>query len=565
METLYRKYRPLDFDTVVGQDLIVKTLKNQVAFNDLAHAYLFFGTRGTGKTTIAKIFARAVNCKNETDGNPCNECPTCKSSIDGSNLNIYEMDAASNRGVDSIRKINDMIAYPPVNGDKYKVFIIDEAHALTQEAMQAFLKILEEPPEYVIYILATTEPNKLAETILSRCQKYNFRRIKIEEIVAYLKKICDNENIKVDIDALNFIAEKSDGSMRESISKLDRCRSFTGNSTLTKELVLDILGLVSDEDFRLLAKSLNVGDIETALVIVNECIEKGKDIVSICNDFLWYLRNVLIAKDINEPMETLNITKSNFDKLKDDAIYFNRETLIYYIEEIGKTINSMKNDENRRVILETTLIRLAVPSSNYITEAVMTRLSALERTIENGTYMKVQNDFKGEKSIQKTEDAEGSTSDAKGVDAKTDDTTATESKTSTSANDEEVAKKTEMTLSKVTFDELEEIKSKWSTIIAVLGLSTSTFVANVKLVPGSETEPGYINVLVPQITSYEFLTVDNKKSNIEESLQEMTKKLLNKNVKYNIMYIENTDIDKNIVFKLKDLSGKIDFPIEDEV
>ena len=177
METLYRKYRPLDFDTVVGQDSIVRTLRNQIKEGSIAHAYLFSGTRGTGKTTIAKIFARAINCPNELNGNPCNECATCVQSIEGNNINILELDAASNNGVDNIRKITDQLEYPPQNGDKYKVFIIDEAHALTQAAVQAFLKTLEEPPEYVVFILATTDPNRLPETILSRCQRFARKKI----------------------------------------------------------------------------------------------------------------------------------------------------------------------------------------------------------------------------------------------------------------------------------------------------------------------------------------------------------------------------------------------------
>ncbi|MBQ2204950.1 MAG: DNA polymerase III subunit gamma/tau, partial [Lachnospiraceae bacterium] len=234
METLYRKYRPLDFDTVVGQDVIVKTLRNQILKGSIAHAYLFCGTRGTGKTTIAKIFARAINCPNENNGNPCNECNACKSALDGANYNILEMDAASNRGVEDIRKITEAISYPPINDQKYKVFIIDEAHALTDTAVQAFLKSLEEPPEYVVFILATTDPNKLPETILSRCQKYNFKRISVDEIAEYLKKICVEEKIDIDDDALVFIAEKSDGSMRESISKLDRCRAYAPNDKFDK-------------------------------------------------------------------------------------------------------------------------------------------------------------------------------------------------------------------------------------------------------------------------------------------------------------------------------------------
>ena len=327
METLYRKYRPLDFDTVVGQDVIVKTLRNQILKGSIAHAYLFCGTRGTGKTTIAKIFARAINCPNENNGNPCNECNACKSALDGANYNILEMDAASNRGVEDIRKITEAISYPPINDQKYKVFIIDEAHALTDTAVQAFLKSLEEPPEYVVFILATTDPNKLPETILSRCQKYNFKRISVDEIVEYLKKICVEEKIDIDDDALVFIAEKSDGSMRESISKLDRCRAYAPNDKFDKEKVINLLGVVGDDEYRDLTKYVNEGNIHESFKIISECIDKGKDINQFANDFIWHLRNLLIVKDLKEPVETLNITRSNFDKLKKESEAISKLTI----------------------------------------------------------------------------------------------------------------------------------------------------------------------------------------------------------------------------------------------
>lgn len=196
--TLYRKYRPLDFDAVVGQDAIVKTLKNQIQNDRVAHAYLFCGTRGTGKTTVAKILARAVNCQNRKDANPCNSCESCKSSIEGTNLNVYEIDAATNNSIDDIRNIKEIVEYPPINNEKYKVFIIDEAQELSDAARDAFLKTLEEPPSYVIFILATTEPNKFKSTILSRCQRYDFRRISVDEIVENLSNICDKEKIEVE-------------------------------------------------------------------------------------------------------------------------------------------------------------------------------------------------------------------------------------------------------------------------------------------------------------------------------------------------------------------------------
>ena len=446
METLYRKYRPLDFDTVVGQDSIVTTLRNQIKEGSIAHAYLFSGTRGTGKTTIAKIFARAINCPNELNGNPCNECATCVQSIEGNNMNILELDAASNSGVDNIRRITEQLDYPPQNGEKYKVFIIDEAHALSQSAVQAFLKTLEEPPEYVVFILATTDPNKLPETILSRCQKYNFRRINIETIVSYLKKVCSEEKIEIEDDALIFIAEKSDGSMRESLSILDRVRAYSRNDAFTKEKVLDILGIVDDDDFSILANAINNSDIEKAFNLLSDCLEKGKDITQFTNDFLWYLRNLLIAKDLSMPVEALNLTKTNFDKLKKESELFAKDVLIYYIEELSRTANLMKYDENRRVILETTLIRLASPETNYIESAVMARIRKLEENKGKMTYAvmpdRVSTDKKNE---SKSDDVNLSSEDDKKI--------------------------KEIKLSPATFKDANALIENWKVIISSIGLT----------------------------------------------------------------------------------------------
>lgn len=516
--TLYRKYRPIDFDTVVGQDNIVKTLKNQIIKGKIAHAYLFCGTRGTGKTTIAKIFARSINCPHENAGNPCNECNTCKSSLEGNNLNIYELDAASNNGVEHIRHIGELIEYPPINNEKYKVFIIDEAHALTSSAEQAFLKILEEPPEYVVYILATTEPNKISETILSRCQKFNFKRINIEDIIKYLKYVCEKENIEVEDDAISFIAEKGDGSMRESISKLDRCRAFAYNEKLTKSMTEEILGEVSDEEFSLLLKAINDSDVKEAIKIIANCIDKGKDILTFLNDFIWHIRGVLISKEIKGEIENIGITKEKFEKYKEEGKSISIENLFYYIEELSKAVSVLKFDENRRVILESCIIRLATPKTYVTKDSVLARLSDIEEKIKLKSFVKV------EKENVEIENEE------KKVEKK-----------------EENTKIKEVKLNKVAFEELKKVKDTWSTLISSLsGLQKATLSEATLII--DDKEEGFIKILIRGENEYKLLDIKED----EKIISEQTKKLLDMNVLFKILPITKTNFDENIKVSVED-------------
>lgn len=544
METLYRKYRPLDFDTVVGQDSIVTTLRNQIKEGSIAHAYLFSGTRGTGKTTIAKIFARAINCPNELNGNPCNECATCLQSIDGTNMNIVELDAASNSGVENIRRITEQLEYPPQNGEKYKVFIIDEAHALSGAAVQAFLKTLEEPPEYVVFILATTDPNKLPETILSRCQKYNFKRINIESTVGYLRKICDAENIDIDDDSLTFIAEKSDGSMRESISKLDRIRAYSRNDKFTKEKVLDILGIVDDDDFSTLANAINRTDIETAFKVLSTCLEKGKDISQFTNDFIWYLRNLLIAKDLSEPVETLNITKTNFDKLKKESESFAKDVLIYYIEELSRTSNLMKADENRRVILETAFIRLASPETNFLESAVMARLKKLEENRGQVTYVRMPDRVDSEGNKDNANDKASSANN------KQDD-------------EPENKKISEIKLSPATFEDANKVKENWMVIVSSIDWSKRVILSDSKLVPIGDKE---LEALEVQISNemYNILFKNNSPIELEEKLSESAETVISKKITVRVVAEKDSKYSKDVLWKKEDVYAKIDADIEEE-
>ena len=538
METLYRKYRPIDFDTVVGQDVIVKTLRNQIVKGSTAHAYLFSGTRGTGKTTVAKIFARAINCPNEINGNPCNECPTCKAALDGTNLNIVELDAASNNGVDDIRKIIEQLEYLPRDGEKKKVFIIDEVHALSGSAAQAFLKSLEEPPEHVVFILATTDPNKLPETVLSRCQKYNFKRINIESIVAYLKRISEAEKIDIDEDALVFIAEKSDGSMRESISKLDRVRAYASSDKLTKENVLDILGIVDDDDFSKLTKAINESDIETAISVLSDCLERGKDISQFTNDFIWHLRNLLIAKDIKEPIESLNITRSNFEKLKKESGLISKDVLIYFIEELSRTINLMKYDENRRVILETAFIRLASPETNFMETAVMARLDNIEKAQKEGMVYKL---------VERAENAEKQG----------------DSKPSNSEEEKLENKIKEMKLAPVTMEEITKVTENWKTIAASTSKIFKTVMMESKPIPGNEKEPGLIEVQVDEKGTSFLRKFDDYKS-LEEALAKSAEKIINKKIIFKLVLADDKKYVKNVTWSLDDAIEKIDADVGEE-
>ena len=293
-QALYRKFRPQEFDDVKGQDHIVTTLKNQIKADRIGHAYLFCGTRGTGKTTIAKIFAKAVNCEHPVDGSPCGECPTCKAIAEGRSMNVIEIDAASNNGVDNIREIRDEVQYSPTEG-RYKVYIIDEVHMLSIGAFNALLKTLEEPPAYVIFILATTEAHKIPVTILSRCQRYDFHRISIETIAGRLSQLMEAEHINVEEKAIRYVAKAADGSMRDALSLLDQCIAFYLGQDLKYENVLEVLGAVDTAVFAEMLSYILKADTYACMQLLEQIIMQGRDLGQFVSDFVWYLRNLLLV------------------------------------------------------------------------------------------------------------------------------------------------------------------------------------------------------------------------------------------------------------------------------
>ena len=354
---LYRKYRPNDFDDVRGRDAIVRTLKNQIISDRIGHSYLFCGTRGTGKTTIARIFARAVNCENQRDGNPCGECPTCRAIAAEANLNVTELDAASNNSVDDIRNIVEQVEYSPTQG-RFRVFIIDEVHMLSNAAFNALLKTLEEPPSYVIFILATTEPNKLPVTILSRCQRYDFGRLSSEIIEGRLREVAEMEDLQVEERAFRYIASAADGSMRDGLSLLDQCNAFNyGGGELTYERTLEILGAVDTRVFSQLYRGIHEGKVRDALAVLDEILLQGRELMQFVTDFTWYLRNLMLLKASEETARSLDISADYLRMMIEEARMSDMEEIMRCISLFSALPDLIRYSPNRRILTEMTIIR----------------------------------------------------------------------------------------------------------------------------------------------------------------------------------------------------------------
>ncbi len=378
---LYRKFRPDNFEDVKGQDHIVTTLKNQIRANRIGHAYLFCGTRGTGKTTVAKILARAVNCQHPVDGNPCNECEMCRAIQAGTAMNVIEIDAASNNGVDNIREIREEVAYRPAEGN-YKVYIIDEVHMLSTGAFNALLKTLEEPPSYVIFILATTEAHRIPITILSRCQRYDFHRISIDTIAARLREILEAEGVEAEDRAVRYVAKAGDGSMRDALSLLDQCIAFYLGETLTYDKVLKVLGAVDTEVFsRLLRKALQ-GDVTGCIHILEELIAGGRELGQFVGDFTWYMRNLLLVKTSENPEEAIDVSSENLKLLKEESQMTDVDTLMRYIRIFSELSNQIRYAAQKRVLVEIALIKLCRPAMETNLDSVLDRIRRLEQEMQ---------------------------------------------------------------------------------------------------------------------------------------------------------------------------------------
>ncbi len=384
-QVLYRKYRPKVFSDVVGQDHITKTLQSEIEKGKLSHAYLFTGSRGTGKTTCAKILSKAVNCLHPVDGNPCNECEICKGIDSGAILDVVEIDAASNNGVDNIRDIRDESGFAPVSC-KYRVYIIDEVHMLSIGAFNALLKTLEEPPEHVMFILATTEVHKLPVTILSRCQRFDFRRVAPQDMIKRMNYIAEKESFILDEDAAMLIARLADGGMRDALSTLDQCISVSNH--VTNEVVCSVAGIAGKQHLFEIANDIASHNSAEALKKLSELYAASCDMERLCADLTMHFRNLMIAKTVKNAENILVCTKDELESYKSQSSLFTLEGILYSIDLLQEAAANIKRSVNRRIEMEMTLLRLSSPSLDSGNEALLKRIAALELAVKSGSFVR---------------------------------------------------------------------------------------------------------------------------------------------------------------------------------
>ncbi len=495
-QALYRKFRPGEFHDVKGQEHIVTTLKNQIKADRIGHAYLFCGTRGTGKTTIAKIFAKAVNCENPIDGSPCNECATCRSINEGRSMNVIEIDAASNNGVDNIREIRDEVAYSPTEG-KYKVYIIDEVHMLSIGAFNALLKTLEEPPAYVIFILATTEAHKIPITILSRCQRYDFKRISIETIADRLNELVIKENVEVEDKAIRYIAKAADGSMRDALSLLDQCIAFYLGQKLTYENALEVLGAVDTEVFSKMLRKILDRNVIGLIQQLEELIMQGRELSQFVADFTWYLRNLLLVKTSDDIEDVLDVSSDTLARLKEESEMIDVDTLMRYIKIFAELTNQVKYSTQKRVMVEVALIKLCTPAMDKQQDlgSIIARLEDVEKRLEKGI---VVNNM--------------SNSIVAGVDT-------------TQSAQAQVQPKT---LPKALSEDVKSIVSNWRGIVEEMSGATKQYLKMAKLSVGNDDR---LLIVLGDSVGYQMLMNENRPEEIKNTISNRIGKEVNIEIK----------------------------------
>lgn len=378
-KALYRRFRPQIFEDVIGQDPIITTLKNQIKFANISHAYLFCGTRGTGKTSTARILARAVNCSNPQDFNPCNKCDICEGILTESIMDIVEIDAASNRGVENIRELRETVKYPPSKG-RYKVYIIDEVHMLTTEAFNALLKTLEEPPSHIIFILATTDPQKLPPTILSRCQRFDFKAVTTKDIIGGLRDICVKLNVEVEEEALSTIAINARGALRDALSILEQCISFSGEK-ISFEDVVETLGIVNHETLFNLARAIGEKNSAEAIHIIQEIIGEGKDIQQLIKDLISHFRNLMMAKMEVALQDLSSLSQEILEKLEEQSKLFFTQDITEIIYTLSDIEVKAKYAAQPRILLEVAVVSLCQKKEKTSLENLIARISEIEEKL----------------------------------------------------------------------------------------------------------------------------------------------------------------------------------------
>ena len=380
-QVLYRKYRPKVFSDVVGQDHITRTLESEVQKGKLSHAYLFTGSRGTGKTTCAKILSKAVNCLHPQNGNPCNECEVCRGIDSGAILDVVEIDAASNNGVDNIRDIRDESGFAPANC-RFRVYIIDEVHMLSMGAFNALLKTLEEPPEHVMFILATTEVHKLPVTILSRCQRFDFRRVDTKDMLRRMSFIAEKEGFTLDEDAAVLISRLADGGMRDALSTLDQCVSVSPH--VTTETVCSVAGIAGKDHLFALAQNIAENNSAAAIEKLSALYAASCDMERLCADLTAHFRNLMIVKTVKNAENILVCTSSELESYKKQSTLFTLEGILYSIDLLQNTSAELKRSVNRRIEMEMALLRLSSPALENSNAALLRRIAALELALKSG-------------------------------------------------------------------------------------------------------------------------------------------------------------------------------------
>lgn len=386
-QVLYRKYRPKVFADVYGQEHVTSTLKNEIKENRIAHAYLFTGSRGTGKTTCAKILAKAVNCENSIDGEPCNECEVCKGLDSGTIYDVVEIDAASNNGVDNIRDLREEANYTPSRG-KYRVYIIDEVHMLSTGAFNALLKTLEEPPAHVIFILATTEVHKLPATILSRCQRFDFKRIQPETMSVRLKQVAELEGMELDDDAAILIARIADGALRDGLSILDQCAGRS--KKIDSALVSEVAGLAGREALYKLTDCICTQNSSSAMTVISELYQNSYDMERLCVEMINHLRNFLIVKTVKDSRGLIICTDDEYNSIILSAENFTLENVIFALDLFQDALTKIKTGANARVELEMAFVKLCEPKLDVNIDSLVDRISKLERAVNRGVNVSQQ-------------------------------------------------------------------------------------------------------------------------------------------------------------------------------
>jgi len=511
---LYRKFRPDEFTDVKGQEHIVTTLKNQIEAERIGHAYLFCGTRGTGKTTIAKIFAKTVNCEHPVEGGPCGECASCKAIAAGASMNVIEIDAASNNGVDNIREIIDEVSYSPAQG-KYKVYIIDEVHMLSIGAFNALLKTLEEPPSYCIFIMATTEAHKIPITILSRCQRYDFKRITIDTITDRLAELMKKEQVDIEERALRYIAKTADGSMRDALSLLDQCIAFHLGKTITYDMVLDVLGAVDTAVFSKLFRHVLDQNVLGCISLLEEIIMQGRELTQFVSDFTWYLRNLLVVKTTDNVEDVLDVSTDNKKRLQEEAEMTEPETIMRYIRVFSELSGNIKYASQKRILIEIALIKLCKPEMEKTKDSLLDRLRVLEEKMEKGIPAV---------SVVQT------------------------------ANAEPAAPIKAKELPKAIPQDVQEFVSKWA---AFVDSASGIVRANLKSARPSLADDGKLMIVVPDGLCSDYFLKEGKKEEIEKLIADFT----GKQMQFNFQILrDDQNFDENFV----DLRKVINMDIEEE-